>query len=240
MILCIDKDWFNRGETKKLIADKLHEIFAHEYSLLMHDIGSTSTNVSVRDEEGNVRRAGCIALFDNTYGSLRFTERLFTQFDHIIDRLVAAAESEADENPAFLAAVKRLQEDIGDFSPATAGDRLMQDIPDGYELLFAPQSRVMYRPPGETLPSEITIVRAALIPDVSADGNAEDVLMYQVELPSTAGRAPSRRHIRAEFVEASADESAWESSWWNRATQEYEDPPDEESGDDSTESSNAD
>ena len=237
VILCVDKEWFNRGGTKKLIADRLHEIFAHEYSLLMHDIGSTSTNISVRDEAGNVQRTGCIALFDNTYGSLRFTEKLFTQFQHIINRLVAAAESEADENPALLAAATRLQEEIEDFSPATAGDRLMQDVPDGYELLFAPQSMVIYRPPGETLPSEVTIVRAILFPGATPEGEPEDVLMYQVELPQSPSGVPSRRNVKAEFVEASADESAWERSWWNRATQEYEDPPDDESENAETEGS---
>lgn len=229
VILCIDEDWFNRSETKKLIADRLHEIFAHEYSLLMHDIGSTSTNVSVRDEQGNVQRAGCIALFDNTYGSLRFTEKLFTQFDHVISRLVTAAESEKDENPDFLTVAKRLQEEVDSFGPATAGERLRQDVPDGYEWLFAPGSRVIYRQLGDTLPSEVTIVRAVLFPAIGADGNTEDVLMYQVELPQMSGQAPSRRNVRADLVEESADVNAWEYAWWNRATQEYESPPDEES-----------
>jgi len=239
VILCIDNDWFNRGATKTLIADRLHEIFAHEHSLLMHDIGSTATNVSVRDVEGTMRHTGCIAVFDNTYGSLRFTEKLFTQFDHIIDRMQAAAESEADENPEFLAAVIRLQEDVSDFRPATAGDRLLQDVPDGYELLFAPQSRVIYRTPGETLPSEVTIVRAALIPDVSGEEPTGEVLMYQVELPSMAGGAASRRFVKADAVEASADVNAWERVWWNRATQEYGDPPNGESGDGSAETESA-
>ena len=231
VILCIDKDWFNRGETKALIADRLHEIFAHEHSLLMHDIGSTATNVAVRDEEGTMRRTGCIALFDNTYGSLRFTEKLFTQFDHIVDRMVAAAESEAAENPEFMATVMRLKEDVSHFRPATAVDRLIQDVPDGYEWLFAPQSRVIYRPPSDTLPSEVTIVRAVLFPAMDANGDAEDVLMYQVELPTSSGQAPSRRNVRADSVEESADVNAWEYAWWNRATQEYESPPDEEFND---------
>ncbi len=239
VILCLGKDWFSRVETKKLITDRLHEIFAHEHSLLMHDVGSTATNVTVRDEDGNIQRTGCIALFDNTYGSLRFTEKLFTEFDHIIDRMVSAAESEAAENPGLLAAVMRLKEDVSDFRPATAGNRLLQDVPDGFELVFAPQSRVIYRVPGETLASEVTIVRAALIPDVSADGDAEEVLMYQVELLSMAGGTPSRRFIKADSVEASADVNAWERVWWNRATQEYEDPPEGEAGEGATESDSA-
>ena len=56
VVLCIEADWFKRGNTKLQIADRLREVFAHEYSVLPQDIGSAATNITVRDGDGNVWR----------------------------------------------------------------------------------------------------------------------------------------------------------------------------------------
>ena len=66
--------------------DRLREVFSHEYSVLPQDIGSAATNITVRDGDGNVWRGGCVAIFDQTYGSLRLTENLYINFDHILER----------------------------------------------------------------------------------------------------------------------------------------------------------
>lgn len=217
VILCIDQDWFKKWDVKSLVSDRLHEMFAHEYSMLMHDIGSSATNVYVRDAEGKTWRSGCIAVFDNTYGSLRFTERLYIEFKHILNRLSVAADSEPEVSE-LRSIINKLSEEFDGFSPGTAWEEDQSNAPEGYERVFATGSRVIYQEQG-TIPSDVEIVQAAILPP-------NNLLYYQVQLPTRPGQASSRRYIPADRVEPSADADAWKYAWWNRATQAYENPPD--------------
>ena len=217
VVLCIEQDWFKQGATKRLISDRIHEMFTHEYSVLPQDVGSAAANVSVRDPEGRVWRGGCVAVFDETYGSLRLTENLYHNFEHIIERLAKAADLEMGDEDYKLT-IARIQKEVSQFmSQGPFPPESSTEFPTGYEQVFALESRVCYRSTG-SIATDVVIIRPALI---------EGTLMYEVE-PSTTRpwEPPMRQFVRASSVEPSADADAWDYAWWNRETQTYEDPPD--------------
>ncbi len=218
VVLCIDEDWFRKNQIKSLFADRLRDVFAHEYSLLPHDISSAATNVSVRSADGTVSRGACIAVFDNTYGSLRFTEKLYIEFGHILERLDIAAKAESDQElEDFKSAVAKVREQFSTFTAgAFAGNGSDGSVTSGYEQVFIAGSRVCFREHGQ-IASDVEIIEPTLI-----DGR----LMYRVKAETGLGSAPVRRWVPADRVEPSADADAWEYAWWNRATETYEDPPD--------------
>ncbi len=216
VVLRIERDWFKHGAVRSLVVDRLREVFTHEYSVLPQDVGSAATNIVVRDGDGNAWRGGCIAIFDDTYGSLRLTEKLFLEFNHILERLSVAtkADGDADELEATIA---RIQEEVLVFSsqnPFTTETAI--ERPRGYDQVFAKGSRVCYRWQGY-LATDVEIIQAGII-------NGD--LMYQVKAPPLRSwEPPVIQWIRAAAVEPSADADAWEYAWWNRETQTYEDPP---------------
>ncbi len=215
VVLCIDKDWFRKYQVKHMLCDKLREVFAHKYSILLHDIGSAATNVSIRNLEGGARRGSCIAIFDNTYGSLRFTERLYLEFDAILKQMEIAAESEASQGLKDLQdIVSQIQDEYSSFKPATAFASLANEAPEGYEQIFAPGSRVIFRRAGQ-IASDVEIIQATIM---------NNNLMYQVTAP---GEPSMRRWVPAGDCEPSAEADAWDYAWWSRKTETYEDLPDD-------------
>ena len=216
VVLCINEDWFRRGSAKRLVSDRLREVFVHEYSVLPQDVGSAATNISVIDSDGTVWRGGCIAVFDQTYGSLRLTERLYLEFDRILERLSIAAEAD-DEVDELKSTVALIRKEVSGFSlqsPFAIGQG--DEHPSGYEQVFAEGSRVCYREQG-MMATDVEIIEPTI-----RDG----ALMYRVKVPPIPGQPPMRRWVPAQKVEPSADADAWEYVWWNRETETYEIPPD--------------
>ena len=178
--------------------------------MLAHDIGSSATNITVQDSNGKAWRGGCIVLFDQTYGSLRLTERLYTEFEHILERL-AAADGDSDD---FKAVVQGVQ---GEYAQFSSTDPLAVDWepPSGYAQVFTPGSRVCFHQKG-TLARDVVILR----PTIWNDGE----LMYQVEASMKEGTPPVRHWVPAAALEPSAVADAWQYAWWNRQTETYEEP----------------
>src|SRR5690606_37769023 len=73
---------------------RLAAIFGREHSVGLQDIGYASSNISVRTVDGGNLTHDCIAIFDQTYGSLRLTERLFLEFGTLLNRLRSGMEAE--------------------------------------------------------------------------------------------------------------------------------------------------
>ena len=218
VVLCINEDWFKKDSMKNLVSDRLREVLVHEYSMLPQDIGSSATNISVRDLDGAIPRGACVAVFDNTYGSLRLTEKLYLEFAHILDRLVVAAEAESEqESMEFQPVIARIRKRFSTFSTSALAGELTGNPPNGYEQVFAEGSRVCFREYGQIV-GDVEIIEPAII---------EDRLMYRVKMETLPGQSSTRRWVRAERVEPSADADAWELVWWNRATEIYENPPDD-------------
>ncbi len=214
VVLCVEADWFKCATVKTVVSDRLREVFTHEYSVLPQDVGSAATHITVRDSDGRAWRGGCIAIFDETYGSLRLTENLYVEFKSILKRLSVAASTEDDIDESVVA---RIYKEVSGFShqrPLRGTD--MREHPSGYEQVFSKGSRVCYRLQG-SIATDVEVIQPTLI-----DGR----LMYQVKAYTRRGEPPLLDWIPASSVEPTADTDAWEYKWWNRETQTYEDPPD--------------
>ena len=216
VILCVDHDWFGTPVVRRQFSDVLRDVFAHRCSLSPQDIGSISTNVSVLDGDGQQRGSRCVAVFDQTYGSLRFTEQLYVEFESILDQVLSAVALDPEPETDRLKVVERIRDAVTGFVSTSPFSVQAENIPGGYELVFSSGSRVCFRESG-SLSEEVTVVEPTII-----DGP----LMYRVEAQQSRGPA-LRRYIPAASVEPSADVDAWEYQWWNRETQTYEDPPNE-------------
>ena len=220
IVLCIEKDWFKKLAVKRMVSDELREVFGHEYSILPQDIGSAATNISVRDGDGKEWRGGCVAVFDETYGSLRLTEKLFIEFNHILERLAVAAKTDASqEAKSFLHIITKIQKTVSGFSfhnPFALGPEV--ELHRGYVQVFKKDSRVCYRESG-SITVEVEIIQPTIM-----DGE----LRYQVRTPQRMGQPPLIRWVSESSVEPSADADGWEYAWWNRETETYENPPDDD------------
>ncbi len=218
VVLCINKDWFKKTSVKMAFTDRLREVFIREYSVAPQDVGSAASNISVRSLDGGGLRGGCIAIYDETYGSLRLTERLYLEFEHVLTRLLAAIKADSTNGEEDLASVvTKIQNEI---STATARGTIQEtiaDMPTGYERVFRAGSRVCYHQTGQ-MAVDVEIIQPTIM-----DGG----LMYQVAVVPRPGQRPVKRWIAASAIEPSAVADAWEYACWNRETEEYEDPPDD-------------
>ena len=220
VILCVQHNWFKEPTAKQRFADRLREVFVREYSVSPRDIGSVSSNISVRTLDDGSVRGGCIAVFDETYGSLRLTEQLYLEFEHVLERLSAAttAEEEDSDDDNSQSLVARVREELSTFSAGGPLEIDIEDAPTGYEQVFKSGSRVCYRKGGHVA-VEVEIIQ----PTLGFPG-AEEQLMYQVKVPPTRpGQSPVLQWIAASALEPSAIADAWEYVWWDRETQSYED-----------------
>jgi len=215
IVLCINQNWFKQNETKHVIADRIREVFVHEYSILPQDVDSAATRVIVQSPEGEREKGGCIALFDQTHGSLRLTERLFCNFEHILERLSKAATDQFTKDW-----VGKIRAEFAEFSKEpfhlTGGD-VSTPIVEKYIQVFAPKSRVLYRKQGQ-VSEEVLIIEPALF---------EEQLFYKVKFFPKFGQQAARQFISASFIEPGVP-GDWVYVWWNQETQEYEDPPEDE------------
>ena len=218
VILCIQNDWFNSQSVKNSFVDKLREVFVREFSISPHDVGSAASYISVLDADGNRRRSGCITVFDQTYGSLRFTEKLYLDFDLILERLKTAIELDPTGNaPGMADILSRIVQVTSKFESARPFKFDYRAAPTGFELVFKPGSIVCYREQGY-LAEEVTVLQASIV-----DGR----LRYRVEAITPKGQPPLRRWLVADAIEPSADADSWELAWWNLQSEEFEEPNDD-------------
>ena len=217
VVLGVNHDWFGTAAVRSRFSEVLRDVFAHRCSLSPQDIGYTWTNISLLDGDGQQRGRRCVAIFDQTYGSLRFTEQLYVDFDSILEQVLSAVSVDSESETDIVRVVDRIRDLVAGFESTSPFNVMAENIPGGYEQLFSPGSRVCYRESG-TLSEDVTIIEPAII---------NDTLMYRVEAIQSRGPA-LRRYISAVSVEPSADADAWEYWWWNRETETYQDPPDED------------
>ena len=219
VILRIASDWFKPVAIRRLFAHRLREVFVREYSISPRDVGSEASGISMRDLDGSGLVGGCIAIYDETYGSLRLTEQLYLNFAHILTRLSAAVAADSIDGDDDIAnIVAAIQKEVSGFTDIGAIHGAREDRPTGHEQVFAEGSVVCYRQSGQ-MAIDVTIVQPTIM-----DGQ----LRYQVEGPGRPGQAPVKRWISASSIEPSAIADAWEYAWWNRETEHYEEPPNNE------------
>lgn len=223
VILCVKESWFKKDAIKKTIADWMTQVFCREFSILPQDVGSSATRVTVRTQNESGVRGDCIVFFDQTYGSLRLTERFFTEFDAILDRLKGSAKvEEGREQEELLGHVNGIEAVYDDFSDAMQLGSVAEDNEEerGYIYVFTPGSKVYYRE-AVSIGTEVEVKKPAYI-----DGT----LMYRIRVESKRPRAKAAsRWVNARYVEPSGDGSVWSYALWDPEEEEYvEDVEDEE------------
>jgi DEAD/DEAH box helicase domain-containing protein len=213
VLVAITEDWIRQKGLKELISSKLASVLAREYSIGIQDIGFAATNISVRTHEGGGPRGDCIAIFDQTYGSLRLTERLFLNFGVLLERLrtgwVADKQvaQQLDSALAFQSWFSRLAQTRVDAQPMSGGIDLSRFV-----RLLSPGSQACLREVGQ-LATEVEIIGATVM-------NGD--LMYQVKAaPRYPSGAPVKRWVAVRSVEPSADSTEWQYSNWDTELQEY-------------------
>ena len=216
VILCIDHESFTAA-SRQQFSEVLRDVFAHRFSLSPQDIGSTWSNISLLDGDGQQRGRRCVAVFDQTYGSLRFTERLYTEFDSVLGQVLSAVTVASEPEVDITTVVKHIRDVVAGFEPTSPFNVVAENIPGGYEQVFSADSLVCYRESG-ALSEDVTVIEPVII-----NGN----MMYRVEAKQSRGPA-MRRYIPFAAVEPSADADSWEYQWWNRETQTYQDPTNED------------
>ena len=212
VVLGLDNTWFRGAELKRAFVTKLRDVFVREYSVAARDIGVAWSNISVQRWNGGGVPRGCVAVFDETYGSLRLTEKVFGQFEHLLDRMVAGAR--ADEDEELQEITSKVKGELRTF----VGDSLFQELeeaPKGYQQVFTPGSTVCYRKAG-AMAVDVTILQPGIV---------KEEFMYRVEIRQKANQSPVTHWIDASAIEPSANTADWAYGWWNLETQEYEDPP---------------
>ena len=215
VVLCINQSWFKREASRRLFSDSLRDVFVREYSVLPQEVGSAATRISLRGAESIESRGCCVAIYDEIYGSLRLTEQLYLRFQHLLGRLSVAAESMDDsvDSGDFAALLARIEGEFATFADGASPSGESVSVPEGYEQVFTRGSRVCARERGQ-IAEEVEIIQPTLM-------NGQ--LMYQVVASSRPGRPAVRRWISASDVEPSGGD--WNYEWWNRLTEEYEEPP---------------
>lgn len=218
VVLSIAEPWFAKAGVKGMFVERLMAVFAREFSVLPHDIGCASTNIAIRTADGNGPTANAIAIFDQTCGSLRLTERLYLQFDALLERLERASEIEEDEG-ALLSHVRSIRTIVSGFNAAIEFTTMTgPDAIGSHHRVFTPGSRVCYREMA-SVGCEVEIVRPTVM---------QGKLMYQILCPPKfPSKPPIKQWVNAEFIEPTAGDGEWDQAWWNTETEEYEDPPEE-------------
>lgn len=220
VVLHIDHQWFKAASVKRTFTDRLREVFVREYSVSPQDIGSAASNIAVRTLDRGGIRGGCIVIFDETYGSLRLTERLYLEFKHVLERLFTAIEAESDVIDLNLSCMALILNELSTFTEEdTLPDiDMSRDPPTGYERVFTRGSKVCRQQTGQ-LTVDVEIIQPTLM---------EGQLMYQVKFPRRHGKPPTLQWIAASALEPSGDADAWDYAWWSRETETYEDLSEEE------------
>lgn len=211
VVLCINHDWFKRGTLRRSFVNKLRDIFVREYSVAPQDVAVAWSNISIQIQGSGGVHGGCVVVFDETYGSLRLTEHLYDKFSHLLDRIASAAKADNDLQMEQL--VRQVQAEVGSFT----GDMLqeeLQNAPTGYEQVFTRGSIVCYRQAG-AMAVDVEIIQPTIM---------QSQLMYQIKVQQNPQQMPVLRWVAASAVEPSANADVWEYAWWNRETQDYEDP----------------
>ena len=219
VILFVDSVWFKKSQVKEDFAKRLLDVFIREYSISPQDVGFAASNISLRTLDGGGPKGGCIAIFDEIYGSLRLTERLYVDFNHVLERLLAACAvdqggDEDGRHRGFGTVVEGVQAQVRTFDDYGGWRVTGTPTPAGHERVFRPGSRVCYREAGPMM------VDVEIIQPTMMDGQ----LMYQVKTTQRSGQSPAKLWVNASALEPSADASAWDYGWWNRQTEDYEDP----------------
>jgi len=214
VVIQIKEPWFTAKGVKISIATAIEEMIKREYSVAPSDISSASTNLSEVNGGQAVRITDGIAVYDSVYGSLRLTEVMFTDFEHILDRFERAAEL-APESESVLssAIVEKLR--LWYRSLATTDAPIAapgQQPQSGLVRIIAPGSIVAVRDSAGVF-KDIEIVAPK---SVDIGDGPKLVYLYRTSKQSTA--SPANQMFAADKIELVGD--GWSYALWNPESDE--------------------
>lgn len=215
IILHLSANWFSNADLRCELADWLRDIFLREYSISPQDIGSAGTNIHVQGIDGTTTNY-LIAVYDEIYGSLRLTEKLWLNFEHVVRRLCDAVESGSlDVDEKLAKEIPVLPREIATLSEHSGFQLGEKEPPNGCIQVFAKDSMVCYMQNGQ-MAVDVQVIQPTLM-------NGQ--LMYQIQTTPRPGQAAMKEWVSAASVQPSARADSWEYQWWSRETQEYVDSP---------------
>ena len=214
VVLFMDGERFQETSLRAAFVDRLRDTFLREYSILPQDIGRSATNIALRTDDGKTHRGRSVVVFDETYGSLRLTEKLYTNFRHILGRVISGL---GEHEPDLVTVCRSIQSEFKDALEGLDGPvvETLSSLGD-YLQVFSEGSVVFKRDAG-TIGIDVEVIEPTI-----RDGT----LYYRVKTPQRLGRPETRSYYPASLVEPSADADRWEYAWWNPETETYVPEPD--------------
>ena len=211
VLLCVKGDIFKRGHVKRTFAHRLAEIFIREFSIAPRDISAAATKISVQSLEGGGLRGDCIVVYDETYGSLRLTERLYLHFDEILHRLALAAREASPEDEVDADTVAYVCDAISEFVAADPEDPMDAQSPSELMQVFLEGSWVCYQQAGQ-MAVEVEVVQPTIM---------DNRLMYQIVAARRPNQRSSKRWVSATHIQPSADANSWSYGLWDPVSEQY-------------------
>ena len=215
VVLCVNCATFKQGSVKKAFADRLVEVFVREFSIAPRDISVAATNISIRTIDGGGLRGDCVAVYDETYGSLRLTERLYIHFDEILGRLQTAIQDGSGEEEIDPTVVETVTSTVAGFAEAEPVLPVSENAPADLMHVFVEGSRVCYHQAGQ-MAVEVEVVQPTIM---------DNGLVYQITVTRKPGQLPTKRWVPASYIEPSADAGAWSYGLWDPVSEQYVDEP---------------
>ena len=220
--LKIEAQWMADGDTKRQLANALHDLTVRDYSITPQDVDSAATNIALVTNGQRKAVSDVIVIYDATYGSLRLTEPVFEELDALIKRLERSSElSSAGDSlvPADVAGALREWFDElesaeeEDYSTLLGGGDEVET--DGLLYVLAPGSLVARRDRKGIL-RDIEI----LAPEIVSLGDSPKLFYrYKTGRPGTA-------MLVADAVEVIGGEYRYQK--WNPETLEYVEDEDDQ------------
>jgi DEAD/DEAH box helicase domain-containing protein len=212
VILHFNSPLFRKAALRRAFAECLRDLFCHEYSILARDVSVAVTGISIATPSGDRVRDCSIAIYDETYGSLRLTERIFTDFGRLLDRLQSAASAgielwrPEEVTPDINAVVGWLRSFLDRTHPTSAENSPnVIPAPEGLLRVFMPGSVVLFHE-SPLVATDVEIIAPAFL------HNGEFGYRVRAQNPSVLS-GPVRRLIPASHLSAPPDGDARYCLW---------------------------
>jgi DEAD/DEAH box helicase domain-containing protein len=224
VLIRITEEWFKSPGMKQYLANALHELVVREYSISPRDVSVTATNIAIVDNGQRLAVSDAIAVFDSTYGSLRLTERVFTELSGLIDRLEAAARAVGDEAQTGLSlqTVEHTRRWFEGLAPSNEPEAVVAAITADGWLRVLRRGSVVARRDSQGVLRDIRIVA----PEITTFDDEPARLHYRYESLHTAGGTIGVRYLQDASIERVGDD--WSEELWNPTSGEFRDLEDED------------
>lgn len=205
VLLRLDVADFRSAALRRAFADRLRDLYCHEFSVLPRDIGVAVSGISIATSTGDRVRDNCIAIYDETYGSLRLTERMYSRFEKLLERFKAALDAGVEfwKPEDISPGISALLDHLGKFTQAATDAGTLSLSPEiimqgGSLRVFSPGSIVQFWE-NPLVATDVEVIKPVYVPGTGEQG-------YRVVVRQTSAiHGPVKRIIPADKLKAPAD-----------------------------------